>query len=86
MAKKTKTKTTKKPRAAMALIEIEAIQVQEWHPLPNGQGKPTQVHLCVTTKQMKLPLVMRFKGRDTLDQIIDALSTHADNVFGPRGN
>ena len=28
-------------------IKLDSIDVSEWHPLPDGQGKPTQVHVSM---------------------------------------
>lgn len=69
--------------ANLKIVELEAISINEYHPLPDGAGKPTEVHLCVTPKgQPNMRLVLRFKGRGTLDQVVVALQKHADNVFG----
>ncbi len=42
-------------------IKLDSIDVSEWHPLPDGQGKPTQVHVSVMIEGVDVPLVMRFK-------------------------
>ena len=31
--------------------DIESLLVMEWHPLPDGEGDPTQVHFMVTGSQ-----------------------------------
>lgn len=61
--------------------EIDSIDVAEWHPLPNGEGKPTQVHLLLTMKNNPIPLAIRFKSRRPIDELIMALITHADGVW-----
>jgi predicted signal transduction protein with EAL and GGDEF domain len=72
--------------AGVEYIELEAIDINEFHPENDGRGKATEVHLCLKLKApagSKQPFfVMRFKGRHTLDQIIAALKEHADRVFG----
>ena len=67
----------------MAVLEIklDSIDVLEWHPLPDGQGKPTQVHVSVMIEGLDVPLVMRFKGPGTLDAFISALAVHRFQVW-----
>ena len=64
---------------------IDSIEVGEWHPLPDGQGQPTQVHMTVVIWGLDLPFVLRFKGPKTLDSVITALATHRGNVW-PRSD
>ena len=65
------------------LIDIEEIGVFEYHPLPDGKGKPTEVHMLLHIEGLDdIPLLMRFKGPDTLDRIVAALVKHRVNVFG----
>lgn len=68
--------------AGMRFYKIEKISVQEWHPLPDGKGKPEQVHLVVDVEGIPHPLVMKFKRRRPVDELIMALITHANNVWG----
>ena len=70
----------------MAFLEIklDSIDVSEWHPLPDGQGKPTQVHVSMTIEGMDVPLIMRFKGSGTLDALISALAVHRFHVWPDR--
>jgi hypothetical protein len=65
----------------MHFFEIESIDVAEWHELPDGQGKPSQVHLTLTLVGFPYPLVMRFKSRRPVDELIVALNTHANGVW-----
>ena len=67
----------------MAIIPVEEYEVAEWHPLPNGQGDPTQVHLLIRIRGVPSPLGMRMKTREAVDQLIEALSYHRDRVFPP---
>jgi hypothetical protein len=63
--------------------ELEEINIAEWHPEPNGQGRPTQVHLMFTVQGVPdMTMVLRCKGPDMLARIINALSEHGRNVFG----
>ena len=67
-------------------IKLDAIRVAEWHPLPDGLGDPTEVHVHLEIEHlpempMVMPMVMRFKGPETLDQFILALAEHRRNVW-----
>ena len=67
-----------------AQAAIDSIDVSEWHPLPDGQGKPTQVHVSMMIDGLDVPLVMRFKGPGTLDALISALAVHRFHVWPDR--
>ena len=56
-------------------------KVNSWHPLPDGQGDPTEVHLCLTVKGLDAQMIMRFKGPGTLDALITSLAVHRFNVW-----
>ena len=62
---------------------LEENNIAEW--IPPGASKPTQVHLIFTVEDIKAMFVIRFKGTDTLDQIIGALMFHRNEVFGAAG-
>lgn len=67
------------------LMEIDSVGVAEWHPLPDGQGLPTQVHVMVTMKDDRVPpFVLRLKSARACDELINALLFHRQRVFGPR--
>ena len=68
--------------AGMAVTEVEGIEVYNWHPLPNGEGQPTEVHMHLNLKIFPYPLVMRFKGPRGLDHLIAALVAHRRDVWG----
>ena len=68
--------------AGVGFYDVEEIDVAEWHPLPNGEGQPTQVHVYLRLKGLPHQLVMRFKGPKSLDNFIVALITHRRGVFG----
>lgn len=64
-------------------VEIEMIDISEWHPERDGRGRPTQVHVMLTLQgQPDTIYVLRFHGPDTLSQIVNALVEHGANVFG----
>jgi hypothetical protein len=67
--------------AGKQYYEIESISVMEYHPLPDGQGKPEQVHMVLDVAGIPYPLVVRFKTRRPVDELIVALIAHANNVW-----
>ena len=69
---------------AVLELKLDSIDVLEWHPLPDGQGKPTQVHVSMMIEGLDVPLVMRFKGPGTLDAFISALAVHRFHVWPDR--
>ena len=66
----------------MEFFEIESISVIEYYPLPDGQGKPTQVHLWCQMVDSPDPFVMRFRSPTAIDALIVALITHRRGVWG----
>lgn len=74
-------KASSRNTAGMRFFEIAEIEVAEWHPLPDGEGPPTQVHMAIRLEGNHVPLVARFKGPDTLGALIAALREHRDNVW-----
>ena len=68
--------------AGMAFYEVKSISVNEWHSLPDGQGKPEQVHLWLELEGFPHPLVMRFHSPQAVDELIVALMTHRKGVWG----
>ena len=67
--------------AGIQFYEVLNISVNEWHPLPNGEGDPTQVHVWFELEEFPHPLVIRFKSRRPVDSFIVALITHANAVW-----
>ena len=65
-------------------IRLDSIEVTEWHPLPDGQGPPTELHVLLTVEGADLPLMMRFKGPATLDRFISALASHRFSIWPDR--
>lgn len=70
---------------ARTLVPVEGIEVCEWHPLRDGEGTPTQVHMRIVPGEGSLDIftfVVRLKSKDACDRLIEALQLHRDNVFG----
>ena len=65
----------------LMFFEVKEISVNEWHPLPDGKGKPEQVHIWIGIEDVPFPFVMRCKSRRPIDELIMALIAHADNVW-----
>lgn len=61
---------------------IEEIKVLEYHPLPDGEGDPTEVHLWFTMEDSPIPMVLRFHSPRAVDELIVALMTHRKAVWG----
>ena len=78
--------TDAKNLAGMPFYDIEEISVNEYHPLPDGQGPATQVHVMLKLERVEHPMVMRFKGPGSLDQFIVQLITHRNRVWPKQEN
>jgi hypothetical protein len=59
---------------------IESYEIAQWHPLPDGKGKPTAVCFILNVKG-EPPKAMRMKSRRAVDELIEALILHRDSVF-----
>ena len=69
--------------AGQQFLPIKSIEVQEFHPLENGEGPATQVHLRIKIEGMEdTPIVVRFHSPKAIDELIVALITHRQRVFG----
>ncbi len=67
------------------LLPCEGWEIVEWHPLPNGEGAPTQVHIVITPGEGPLDefkFIMRLKSKAACDAMIETLQRHRDSVFG----
>lgn len=62
-------------------VDIDQFEVIEWCPNDTGED-PTQVWLIMRTDKSEIPVVLRFKGPDTLDNLVRALTRHRIGVFG----
>lgn len=67
--------------AGVEFFEIESIDVMEFHPLPDGEGPPSEVHLMLTIADFPHPVIMRFHSRRSCDELIVALMTHSKAVW-----
>ena len=67
--------------AGVEFFEIEKIEVGEFHELEDGKGPPSEVHLLLTLAGFPYPLIMRFKSRPTLDELIANLIRHGKEVW-----
>ena len=61
--------------------KVHEIEIAEWHPLLDGQGKPTQLHVTLRIDGVDLPIVTRFKEPGTRDNCIEALASHLYSVW-----
>jgi hypothetical protein len=71
--------------SGVKFFDVEEISVNEYHPLPNGQGEPSQVHMMMKVSRMDHPLIVRFKSTQSIDQLIVALITHRNHVWPKQG-
>lgn len=60
-------------------LRIGDYQVGSWHPLPDGKGRATQVHLALRLNVGVV--VLRLKSRNAVQTLIDALERHRDDVW-----
>ena len=67
--------------AGVRFFDMTNISVNEWHRLPDGEGKPEQVHLWIEVDDIPYSFVVRFKSRRPVDELIVALMTHAEAVW-----
>lgn len=56
-------------------------QVAEYHPLPNGQGKPTEILFIASNQQLKIGFIMRLKSARAVNELIAALRRHRNSVW-----
>jgi hypothetical protein len=69
--------------SGVALRDIQEISIGNYYPLPNCQGKPTQVHVMIWMKNDEIPLTLRLKSARAVDELIAGLARHRSEVFGP---
>lgn len=67
--------------AGMGYYDIESVEIAQFHPEPDGKGRPTQVHIMLTVEGFDYPLTMRIKSKAACEQIIFALMTHSKEVW-----
>lgn len=64
--------------------KMEILVINARHPLPDGQGGATEVHLIINLDQplQGFGVLMRFKGPETLGALIEQLERYRKEVFG----
>lgn len=66
----------------LVLVEIPEVSVKSWSPGKEGEGVPcTQVHLVIEVPAVSALFITRFKGRQAVQSLIDALVEHRDFVW-----
>lgn len=70
--------------AAYDLFELDGYEVAEWTPLPDGKGKPQQVHFVLRCGPAMFTL--RMKSSRAVNELIETLATHRDGVWPPEEN
>ena len=69
--------------AGQQFVPVTSIEVLEFHPLPDGQGAPTEVHLWLKIEGSEdTPFAIRFHSAPAVDQLIVALMVHRRRVWG----
>lgn len=64
------------------VLELEDMEVASWSPGEPGEHKPcTQVHVLLKLAGIDEVLVMRYKSKAAVDQLIAALIEHRDFVW-----
>lgn len=74
----------KQPRGDVSYLffDPEEIAVAPWFPTPDASGDPTQVHIIISPDQKEnFTIVLRFKGPDSLGEIIHALMTYRNDIW-----
>jgi len=72
--------------ADMQVVECEGLAVTNWHPQPDGAGKPEHVCILYKVAGTDIQMCLRLKSRRVLDEFIIALMTHGDEVWPPKKN
>ena len=67
--------------AGQQFFAVKGFHISEWHPLPDGEGRPTQVHLVVQATD-DINFVLRLKSKEACDGLIETLRRHRNNVWG----
>jgi hypothetical protein len=61
-------------------------RISEYHPLPNGEGRPTQVVLIVSPAAEldlgPIQFCVALKSKAACQALIDVLADHRNNVWG----
>lgn len=66
--------------AEMRFVEILSLSIRQWHPDPDGNGRPSQLHLMLKIAE-SLPIVLRLKSAEVTDALIEALVRNRQDVW-----
>ena len=64
---------------------LESVEVAEFHEAEDGKGDASQVHLIFKMEDTPAWMVMRFKSRKSVDELIVSLITHSKAVWPDLG-
>lgn len=63
-------------------LPVTRYQVAAWTPERDGNGKLEQLHVVLWLQGAEMPMVMRFKSAQSVQDFIDALERHKKDVWG----
>ena len=61
--------------------EIDSVDIASWTPERDGKGVCTQVHIECLVKGFQRPLVLRMKSRRVVQELVEALTFHMNDVW-----
>jgi hypothetical protein len=67
--------------AGSNVLPLDSYAVVEWHPAPDGQGKPTQVHLVLNIPDLPVRFSLRLKSASAVDTLVGSLMRHRKSVW-----
>lgn len=62
-------------------FELEELRIAAWCPDAKAEEPPEQVHLISKLQELNIPIIMRFKGPDTLGFLIEELAKYRREVW-----
>lgn len=65
----------------VAYLDVESLEIAPWSPDDKAELPPTQVHLIQHIRGIKEPIILRFKGPDTLGVLIEQLARYRGEVW-----
>jgi len=69
------------PRPLPVGVTIESYSIGAWCPTPDGSGPPEAVAIQLNIPGLGFPLFMRLKSRRAVDEMIEVLAKHRDDVW-----